>query len=86
MDKMISCDNFEPGCTFTACARTEAEIFEKILKHGRTVHRAKDFSPEIYGKVRTSIKEGYCDLEDELCKYGECCWEDERGALPLAIK
>jgi predicted small metal-binding protein len=82
MDKIISCKDFMSECTFTACARTEAELFEKILEHGRTVHRRKDFSPDIYGQVRASIKEGYCDLEDQLCKYGECCWEDERGSLP----
>ena len=82
MDKMISCKVFDSGCAFTACARTEAELFEKILEHGRTVHRADDFSPDIYRQVRASIKEGYCDLEDELCKYGECCWEEERGLLP----
>jgi len=81
MDKMISGKDFEPGCTFTACAGTEAELFEKILEHGRTVHRTEDFSPDIYSQVRASIKEGYCDLENELCKYGECCWEDERGSL-----
>jgi predicted small metal-binding protein len=61
MDKMISCKDFESECTFTACAGTEAELFEKILEHGRTVHRAEDSSPDIYGKVRASIKEGYCD-------------------------
>ncbi len=83
MDKMISCKAFNSDCAFTACARTEAELFERILKHRRTVHRKEDFSPDIYGKVRASIKEGYCDLEDEMCKFGECCWEDERGARPI---
>ena len=82
MDKMISCKDFESECTFTACAGTEAELFEKILEHGRTVHRTEDFSPDIYSKVRASIKEGNCALEDEPCKYGECCWEEERGSLP----
>ncbi|OGP91779.1 MAG: hypothetical protein A2156_06875 [Deltaproteobacteria bacterium RBG_16_48_10] len=82
MDKMISCKDLESECTFTACAGTEAKLFEKILEHGRTVHRTEDFSPDIYSKVRASIREGYCALEDELCKYGECCWEEERGSLP----
>jgi predicted small metal-binding protein len=82
MGKTISCKDLKSGCTFTACATTEAELFEKILQHGRSVHRTEDFSPDVYSQVRASIKEGYCDLEDELCKYGECCWEDERGSLP----
>jgi predicted small metal-binding protein len=82
MDKMISCKDLGSDCTFTACAGTEAELFGKILEHGRTVHRMEDFSPEIFSKVRASIKEEYCALEDELCKYGECCWEESRGSLP----
>ena len=72
MDMMISCKDFKPDCAFSACARTEAELFEKVLEHGRTVHRMEDFSPDIYSHVRASMKEGYCNLEDELCKYGEC--------------
>lgn len=73
MDKMISWEDLGPGCTFTACAETEAGLFEKVLEHGRTIHGMKEFSPDFYDKVCSSIREGYCDLEDELCQYGECC-------------
>ena len=73
MDKMFSCKDFGSECTFTACAETEVELFEKVLEHGRTVHEMKEFSPDFYNKVRASIREEFCDLEDELCKYGECC-------------
>ena len=48
-------------------------LFMKLLGHGRTIHGMKEFSPDFYNKVRASIREGYCDLEDELCEYGECC-------------
>jgi hypothetical protein len=48
-------------------------LFMKLLEHGRTIHGMREFSPEFYDKVRASIREGYCDLEDELCEYGECC-------------
>ncbi len=72
MDKKVSCKDFGLECAFTACAETEAELYEKVLEHGRAVHGMKEFSPDFYNKVRTSIKEEYCDLEDELCKYGEC--------------
>ncbi len=72
MDKMIGCKNLGSGCAFTACARTETELFQKVLEHGRTVHSMQELSPDFYHKVRTSIQEGYCDLEDELRKYGEC--------------
>jgi predicted small metal-binding protein len=82
MDKMIGCKFSNSDCTFTACARTEAELFERILEHGRTVHHTEDFSSDTYGEVRASIKEGYCDLEDKLCKYGECSWEEKRRSSP----
>jgi predicted small metal-binding protein len=73
MDKMICWNDLGSECTFTACAETEAGLFEKVLEHGRRVHGMKEFSPDFYNKVRASIREGYCDLEDELCQYGECC-------------
>jgi predicted small metal-binding protein len=73
MDKMISCKDFRSGCTFTACAETETELFEKVLEHSRMIHGMKEFSRDFYNKVCDSIQEGYCDLEDDLCKYGECC-------------
>jgi predicted small metal-binding protein len=73
MDKMISCKDLGSECDFTACAETETELFEKVLGHSRFVHGMKEFSPDFYSKVCASIREGYCDLEDELCKYGQCC-------------
>ena len=72
MDKLVSCKDLGSGCDFTVCAKTEVELFKGILEHGHAVHHMKEFSPEFYEKVRSSIQEGYCDLEDELCKYGEC--------------
>ena len=72
MDKTINCKDFGSECTFTACARTEVELFEKVLEHGRTVHGMEEFSPDFYNKVRASIREEYCDFEDDLCKFGEC--------------
>ena len=72
MDKTNRCEDLGYECAFTACAQTETELFQKVLEHVRTVHRMQGFSPSFYNKVRASIREGYCDLEDELCKYGEC--------------
>lgn len=57
-DKTVSCKDFGSECTFTVCAETEAELFEKVLEHGRTVHGMKEFSPDFYNKVRASIQEG----------------------------
>jgi predicted small metal-binding protein len=72
MDKMVSCKDLGSECTFAACAQTETQLFEKVLEHGRIVHTMKGFSPDFYSIVRASIRDGYCDLEDELCKHGEC--------------
>jgi predicted small metal-binding protein len=73
MDKTISCKDFGSECTFTACAETETELFEKVLEHGRTIHGMKEFSPDFYNKVRASIREDYCDLEDKMCGEFCCC-------------
>jgi len=72
MDKMIRWNDLGSECTFAVCAETETGLFEKVLEHGRTAHGMKEFSPDFYNKVRASIRDGYCDLEDELCQYGEC--------------
>ena len=61
MGKIINCKDFGAECTFTACAETEAELFEKVLEHNRTVHHMKEFSPDFYNKVRALIEEGYCE-------------------------
>ena len=72
MDKIFSCKDLGSGCDFTVCARTEVELFKEVLEHGQAIHGMTVFSQEFYDKVRSSIQEGYCDLEDELCKYGQC--------------
>jgi predicted small metal-binding protein len=69
---MVSCKDLGSECAFEACAETEVELFEEVLEHGRTVHGMKEFLPDFYNKVRASIRDEFCDLEDELCKYGEC--------------
>ncbi len=73
MDKMINWNDLGFECDYAACAETETGLFEKVLEHSRMAHDMKEFSQEFYNKVRGSIREGYCDLEDELCQYGECC-------------
>jgi predicted small metal-binding protein len=72
MGKMIRCKDFGSECTFAACAETEVKLFEEVLEHARTVHGMKEFSPDFYNKIHASIRDEYCDLEDELCKYGGC--------------
>lgn len=75
MDKRFNCKDLGSECNFTACAKTEVELFKEVLEHAQSVHSMKEFSQEFYDKVRSSIQEGYCDLEDELemCKYSDCC-------------
>jgi predicted small metal-binding protein len=72
MDKTIDCKDLKSDCTFTACTATEAELLDKIQEHGRTVHGMKEFSPDFYDKVQKSIREAYCELDDEL-ESCECC-------------
>ena len=72
MDKMIGCEDLGLRCGFTACAKTEVELFKEVLDHGKSIHGMKEFSREFYDKVQSSIKEGFCDLEEELCRYSDC--------------
>jgi len=72
MSKTINCKDLGSECAFTACALTEPELLEKVVEHGRTVHGMKEFSPDFYDKVQESVREGYCDLEQEL-ESCECC-------------
>ena len=73
MDKMIDCKDLGSECTFTACTATEAELLEKVQEHDRTVHGMKEFSPDFYDKVQESIREGYCDLEEDSDSCECCC-------------
>jgi len=72
MDKTIGCKEMGSKCDFSVCARTEVELFKEVLDHANKIHGMMEFSPEFYDKVRKSMKEGFCDLEDELCKHSEC--------------
>jgi predicted small metal-binding protein len=72
MNKTINCKDMGSQCDFSVCARTEVEVFKEVLDHANKIHGMQEFSPEFYDKVRKSMKEGFCDLEDELCKHSEC--------------
>ena len=72
MDKKVRCEDLGSRCSFTVCARTEVDLFTEVLEHGRLIHGMKEFSQDFYDKVRSSIQDGYCDLEEELCKYSDC--------------
>ena len=79
MDKMVSCKDLGSRCSYTACAGTEVELFEQVLEHGRRIHGMKEFSKDFYDKVRNSAQEGFCDLEEELCKYSDCWLSSGNG-------
>ena len=73
MDKMIRCKDLGSECGYTACAKTEVGLFKEVLEHSHAIHGMKEFSKEFYDKVQASMQEGYCDLEEELCNYSDCC-------------
>ncbi len=72
MGKKISCKDLGSGCDYTACARTEVELFKEVLEHGSRIHGMKEFPQSFYDKVRSSVRDEYCDLDEELCKYSDC--------------
>jgi predicted small metal-binding protein len=72
MDKIIHCRDLGWDCTFATCKKTEVELYQEILEHGRTIHGLKEFSRDLYDRVRTSIQGGFCDLEEQVCGYSFC--------------
>ena len=54
--KFICCGDVVPGCTFTASARTEEELLQKVVAHAAHDHGVTEVTPELAGKVKAAIK------------------------------
>ena len=55
MSKSMSCGHVVPGCKFTAEAKTEAELLQKVAVHAREAHGVTEVTPELLSKVRSAI-------------------------------
>jgi len=57
MAKSLSCKDVGSDCDFSACAKTEDEIFDKVKDHAKNVHNMSEFSKDFYDKARSAIRD-----------------------------
>lgn len=57
MTKHVACNDFVPGCGFTASAPTEQELLTKFAAHAGENHGVKEVTPELAAKVKAAIRE-----------------------------
>jgi predicted small metal-binding protein len=53
--RRIACNDVVPGCTFTASAKTEEELMEKVVAHAKHDHGVTTVTPELAAKVKAAI-------------------------------
>ncbi len=57
MEKRLSCKDLGSDCDFVACAKTEEELFRKIVKHARIDHNMTEIPKELQDKARSLIRD-----------------------------
>lgn len=55
MAKKISCGDVVSGCDWSATAKDEQELFQKISEHAKNHHNMSEIPDEIIQKVRSKI-------------------------------
>jgi len=73
MDKELYCKDLGLQCDFLACGKTDEEALDKLSRHALAAHGIQGFSKELYDKVRSAIREGYCDYGDAPEMISEDC-------------
>lgn len=54
--KQFACASIVPECSFTATARTEEELLQKVAAHAAHDHGITEITPEVSAKVKAAIK------------------------------
>ena len=57
MAKKISCSDVVSGCSWSATAKDEKELFQKISEHAKKAHKMSEIPDEIIKKVKSKIKD-----------------------------
>lgn len=57
MAKKFACGDVVDGCAWSATAKDDAELFQKISAHARDVRKMSSIPDEIMQKVRSKIKD-----------------------------
>jgi predicted small metal-binding protein len=56
MSKHIACDDLMKGCKFTASAKTEEELLQKVAEHAAKEHGIQEVTPELAAQVKAVIR------------------------------
>jgi predicted small metal-binding protein len=56
MTKKFACGDVVPGCAWSATAKDEKELFQKISEHAKNTHKMSTIPDEIIQKVKSKIK------------------------------
>ncbi len=56
MEKKLTCRDVGMDCDFSACGKTEAEIFEKAKVHAKEAHGMSEIPKDLYERARSAIK------------------------------
>ena len=54
--RQIACNDLIPGCGFTASAKTDEELIEKVVAHAAHHHGVSEVTPELAAKVKAAIR------------------------------
>lgn len=57
MTKSISCKDAGKECNWSASAKTEAELMEKVTAHVKSDHKEIELTPENIAGIKSLIKE-----------------------------
>lgn len=57
MAKKFSCGDVVDGCAWSAMAKDEGELFEKISRHAKDAHKMATVPDEVIQKVKSKIKD-----------------------------
>ena len=53
---VISCESLGVDCTFSAKGANHEQVIERCADHGRSEHKMRSFSQELYAKMRAAIQ------------------------------
>ncbi|CAD6515615.1 conserved exported hypothetical protein [metagenome] len=56
MAKKFACGDVVSGCSWSATAKDEKELFQKISEHAKNTHKMSTIPDEIMQKVKSKIK------------------------------
>jgi predicted small metal-binding protein len=55
--KELRCSDINPGCSFRAEGRDEAEVMKKAVEHARKDHGMSQIPPDVAQKAQAAIRE-----------------------------